>query len=141
MPEQALPLSASTLPHTPGAALVRGLQGKCPRCGGTHLFDGFLTPVTRCRLCGQNWTLHSADDFPPYVSILVTGHVLAPVIIALGLDSDLSAPAMMAIVVVLALILLIGLLRPAKGAIIAFQWWMGMHGFAARPGRREAVPQ
>jgi hypothetical protein len=24
---------------------------------------------------------------------------------------------------------MIGLLQPAKGAIIALQWWFGMHGF------------
>jgi hypothetical protein len=24
---------------------------------------------------------------------------------------------------------MIGLLQPAKGAIIAVQWWFGMHGF------------
>jgi uncharacterized membrane protein YfcA len=28
-----------------------------------------------------------------------------------------------------ALALMIGLLQPAKGAIIALQWWFGMHGF------------
>lgn len=140
MPEATLPLPASSLPRTLGAALVRGLQGKCPRCGGAHLFAGFVKPVERCRLCGQNWTLHAADDFPAYLAILITGHVMAPIIIALGLQTDLSLAAMMGAVGVMALLLLIGLLRPSKGAIIAFQWWMGMHGFAARPGRREAVP-
>ncbi len=141
MPEAALPLPVSSLPRSLGGTLLRGLEGKCPRCGGTHLFDGFVKPVERCRLCGQNWTLHAADDFPAYLAILITGHVMAPVIIALGLNTDLSLGAMMAIVGLMALVMLIGLLRPAKGAIIAFQWWMGMHGFAARPGRREAIPE
>ncbi|MCH7628971.1 MAG: DUF983 domain-containing protein [Proteobacteria bacterium] len=141
MPETALPLPASSLPRTLGASLGRGLHGKCPRCGGTHLFDGFVKPVERCRLCGQDWTLHAADDFPAYLAILITGHVMAPIIIALGLNTDMSLAAMMGAVGLMALVLLIGLLRPAKGAIIAFQWWMGMHGFAARPGRREAVSE
>ncbi|BEV02061.1 DUF983 domain-containing protein [Novosphingobium olei] len=140
MPDAALPLPSAALPHSLGAALARGARGRCPRCGGTHLFAGFVKPVERCRLCGQNWTLHAADDFPAYLSILITGHVMAPVIIELGLKTDLSLGAMMALVGTMALVLLIALLRPAKGGIIAFQWWMGMHGFAARPGRREALP-
>jgi uncharacterized protein (DUF983 family) len=24
---------------------------------------------------------------------------------------------------------MLGLLQPAKGAVIAMQWWLGMHGF------------
>jgi hypothetical protein len=34
--------------------------------------------------------------------------------------------------------MLISLLQPAKGGIIALLWWMGMQGFAARPGKVEA---
>ncbi|MCW1383885.1 DUF983 domain-containing protein [Novosphingobium sp. KCTC 2891] len=135
MPGTAL----TTLPRSLPQALGRGMRGQCPRCGGAALFAGFLKPVERCPACAQDWTLHSADDFPPYVSILLTGHIMAPVIIALGLHTSLSAPAMMALVALMALVLLIGLLRPAKGGIIAFQWWMGMHGFAPRPGKREAL--
>lgn len=90
-------------------------------------------------MCGQNWQLHSADDFPPYLSILLTGHIMAPVIIELGLHTDLSATAMMLIVAFMAVTLLIGLLRPAKGGIIAFQWWMGMHGFAGHAGKLEVT--
>ncbi|WP_225207733.1 DUF983 domain-containing protein [Novosphingobium huizhouense] len=138
MPDAALPLSASALPHSLGAALARGARGRCPRCGGAHLFASFVRPVERCGMCGQNWTLHAADDFPAYLAILITGHVMAPVIIALGLRTELSLATMMGLVAAMALVLLVGLLRPAKGAIIAFQWWMGMHGFAPRPGRREA---
>jgi uncharacterized protein (DUF983 family) len=63
------------------------------------------------------------------VAIIVTGHLMAPLIIALARDFALSVTAMMAIIVPLALVLLLGLLQPAKGAIIALQWWWGMHGF------------
>lgn len=137
MPDPALPIDARSLPRTLGQALWRGIGGHCPRCAGTALFARFLKPVARCRLCGQDWTLHSADDFPPYVSILLTGHLMAPVIIALGM-TDVSLWAMTALVAVLATILLIGLLQPAKGGIIALQWWLGLHGFATRPGKAEA---
>lgn len=126
------------LPATLGAAMRRGITGKCPRCGGAHLFAGFLKPVDRCPLCAQDWTLHAADDFPPYVSIIITGHVMAPVFIVLGSLTALSMIWTTGIALLLAVPLLLVLLQPAKGGIIALQWWMGMHGFAARPGKIEA---
>ncbi|MEO0032181.1 MAG: hypothetical protein RIS94_1939 [Pseudomonadota bacterium] len=138
MPDAALPLSPSSLPHSLGAGVWRGIRGQCPRCEGTHLFARFLKPVERCRMCGQNWTLHSADDFPPYVSILLTGHIMAPVIIALGSHESLPLWAMMLVVAAMALVLLIALLQPAKGGIIALQWWLGLHGFAGHAGKVEA---
>ena len=54
---------------------------------------------------------------------------MAPLIIALVRDVGLSVAALVAIVLPLAMILMIALLQPAKGAIIALQWWFGMHGF------------
>ncbi|KUR80433.1 DUF983 domain-containing protein [Novosphingobium sp. Fuku2-ISO-50] len=126
------------LPHSLSAAMRRGLLGKCPRCGGVHLFARFLKPVDRCPLCGQDWTLHAADDFPPYVAILITGHILAPVMIVLGSATAIPMWVTVAIALILAVVLLLSLLQPAKGAIIALQWWMGMQGFAERPGKQEA---
>lgn len=73
--------------------------------------------------------MQRADDFPAYVSIFVTGHVMAPIIIALVQSGSLPFWALTAIVLVLATFLMIGTLQPAKGAIIAFQWWFEMHGF------------
>ena len=82
--------------------------------------------------------MHAADDFPPYVSIIVTGHVMAPVMIVLGAWTAIPMWATMLIAVTMAVVLLMSLLQPAKGAIIALQWWMGMSGFAAKPGKVEA---
>lgn len=117
------------LPASGWAAIRRGLLGQCPRCGSARLFRRFLKPIPHCPQCGQNWTHQQADDFPAYVSILVTGHLMAPLIIALTRDTELSVSALMAIVLPLAIVLMIGLLQPAKGGIISLQWWFGMHGF------------
>jgi uncharacterized protein (DUF983 family) len=108
---------------------MRGARCCCPRCKDATLFRRFLKPRARCPSCGQDWSHQQADDFPAYVSILVTGHLMAPLIITLVRDAELSVPALLAIVLPLATALMIGLLQPAKGAIIALQWWFGMHGF------------
>jgi len=122
-------LPAVVLPKTVWRAVARGLRARCPRCGQSGLFRAFLKPVDRCGRCEQDWTHQRADDSPAYVSLFVTGHVTIPITIHLALDQSISVATVMAIVLPLVLLLALGLLQPAKGAIIAVQWWMGMHGF------------
>jgi len=128
-----------TPPRRLAEALWRGARGHCPRCDQARLFAAWLRPAPQCPACGQDWQGHSADDFPPYLAILVTGHVMAPVIIALGLHTALPWPAMMGLCLAMTVTLVLGLLQPAKGAVIALQWWLGLHGFAASPGKALAA--
>lgn len=79
--------------------------------------------------CGQDWTAERAHDFPAYLAILVSGHFMAPLMITLISSGELELWAIVAIILTLALMLLLALLQPAKGAVIAAQWWLGMHGF------------
>jgi len=120
------------------AAMVRGMRFACPRCGEGKLFRKFLKPVAGCACCGQDWTPQQADDFPAYVAIIVTGHLLAPLMIVLAGQTALSLGALLAIVMSLAISMMVGMLQPAKGAIIAVQWWFGMHGFVKE--RRGELP-
>lgn len=117
------------LPRSLWMAVGRGLAGRCARCGQARLFRAFLKPVDHCGRCDQDWSLQRADDFPAYVSLFITGHVMAPIAIYLAQDTKYSIAAITAVVLPMALTLSLGLLQPAKGAIIAVQWWMGMHGF------------
>ena len=129
------PVTRPDLPGTFWAALWRGIKCECPRCGKAKLFARFLKPVQNCAACHQDWTVHQADDFPPYISIFLTGHLLAPVLIAMGMSDRLPMGAMIAIAMALALAVMLVFLQPAKGATIALQWWLGMHGFV--PGGRD----
>lgn len=123
------PQTRPDLPETLFAAIARGARGHCPRCGKAALFRAFLKPVDHCAACHQDWTLQRADDFPPYISIFLTGHVMAPLIIYFGAESPIPLWASLAICLALAAALMLALLQPAKGATIALQWWHGMHGF------------
>lgn len=117
------------LPASFWQAARRGLKGKCPRCGEAALFGRWLKPLPRCAACGQDWSHQRADDFPAYVAILITGHLMAPLIIILVNDYDLSTPALLAIILSLSVAMMLAMLQPVKGAIIAQQWWFGLHGF------------
>lgn len=131
-------IAGCDLPRSGRAAIWRGVLGKCPRCGSAPLFRNWLKPLQHCPACAVDWTPQRADDFPAYISILLTGHLLAPVIIALVLDWDLGPGALAAIILPLTVVLMLGLLQPAKGGVIALQWWHGLNGF--RRERASAAP-
>lgn len=130
------------MPASGWQAIGRGMIGHCPRCGSPGLFRAFLKPVDTCPVCHQDWSLQRADDFPAYVSIFVTGHIMAPIIIALISNANLSFWALTVVVLLMAVVLMIGTLQPAKGGIIALQWWFEMHGFTRAPAAadHEATP-
>ncbi|MEE3218586.1 MAG: DUF983 domain-containing protein, partial [Pseudomonadota bacterium] len=100
------------------------------------LFRKWLKPHDNCPACALDISGQRADDFPAYVSIFVTGHLLAPILIMLGSDFALSTFAILAITLPLAVVFMLATLQPAKGGVIALQWWHGMHGF-----RRERHPE
>jgi uncharacterized protein (DUF983 family) len=123
------PASGIVLPASFWQAVWRGVQCRCPRCGEAKLFRKWLKSVDACPACGQDWTHHRADDLPAYIAILVTGHLLAPILIALALDFELSPLTVLLLTIPPAVALMLGMLQPAKGAVIAVQWWHGLNGF------------
>jgi uncharacterized protein (DUF983 family) len=133
----ALPASTIALPSTALAAMLRGLRGICPRCGEAGLFRKWLKPVDTCPQCAQDWSVQQADDFPAYIGIFVVGHLLAPVVIAMIGTFGISAGATLAIILPLAVVMLLVMLGPTKGAVIAFLWWMGIGAFVKE---RPAAP-
>lgn len=110
--------------------LLRGLAGRCPACGEGHLFRAFLKVADDCGTCGEPFRHHRADDFPAYLVIILVGHIVVP--IAMWIEIAYSPAYWLQAVIGLPLIagLALGLLQPLKGAVVALQWHMGMHGFA-----------
>ncbi|HWK40402.1 MAG TPA: DUF983 domain-containing protein [Croceibacterium sp.] len=119
----------AALPHSFMEAATRGALCKCPRCGEGRLFRRWLKPVDRCAACRMDWTPQHADDFPAYISIFLTGHITVPLLVTLVLEYDLSALAAGAIIVPLSIALMLALIQPAKGAVIAAQWWLALGDF------------
>jgi uncharacterized protein (DUF983 family) len=113
-------------------ALARGFVGRCPNCGKGRLFRAFLKPVANCEVCGEDYTHQRADDAPPYFTMVIVGHLLVPVLLAVQLTTNLSIMQHLMIWLPLTGILTVGLLQPVKGAIVALQWALRMHGFDGR---------
>jgi uncharacterized protein (DUF983 family) len=110
-------------------AFLRGLCGRCPSCGRGALFRAFLKVNDHCPECGEALHHHQADDAPAYFVILIVGHLVVP--LALSIEVALS-PAYWVHALLwgpITIGLALGLLPAAKGAIVAWQWAHGMHGF------------
>jgi len=117
------------LPASASEAILRGLRAKCPRCGEAALFRAWIKPVEICSHCHYDWSVQRADDFPAYIGIFVTGHVLAPVVIALIGTVGLSAGVTLAIILPIAIVMTLAMLHPVKGGVIALLWWLGVGAF------------
>jgi uncharacterized protein (DUF983 family) len=128
MPSQRLSPELVDLPRGWIPALLRGAKGRCPRCGEAALFRKWLKPVDRCGHCKQDWSVQQADDFPAYIGIFVVGHLLAPVVIAM-ISGGISAWLTLAIILPVSVVMLLAMLQPTKGAVIAFLWWHGIGAF------------
>jgi uncharacterized protein (DUF983 family) len=102
------------------------------------MFGAFLKVNERCDVCGEELHHHRADDFPAYVVIFIVGHLLVPAVLYVETNFAPSYWTHLALWLPTTLILTLGLLQPVKGAIVALQWRMGMHGFEFAKKARSA---
>ncbi len=110
-------------------SLWRGWQRKCPSCGSGPMLRGFLTVRDTCAVCGEALHHHRADDGPAWATILIAGHLLAPVMLtvftAFRPEGWLMAVGFSVVFTLLSLYLL----PRIKGMFVGFQWARRMHGF------------
>lgn len=110
-------------------AMGRGLRCRCPNCGEGSLFDGYLKVKPLCASCGEDLSHHRADDAPPYLTIVIVGHIIVPLILFIEQRWPLASTTHLAIWLPLTVILSLALLRPIKGLVVGLQWALYMHGF------------
>jgi uncharacterized protein (DUF983 family) len=124
----------TTTPDRPTWPAVRaGLNRRCPACGQGALFDGYLRVRDRCTACGTDLHHHRADDGPAYLTILVVGHLMAP-LMHLTFVRFRPEPWVLATVFCLGTVALALVLLPRmKGLVVAVQWARRMHGFGTAP--------
>ncbi len=120
-------------------AMLRGWRRRCPACGEGRMFEGYLKVRPACPSCGEDLSHHRADDGPAYLTILIVGHLMAPLIMVAFVEFRPSplvlASAFSAGCVALSLYLLPRL----KGVIVGIQWAKRMHGFGSVPRVTDAA--
>jgi uncharacterized protein (DUF983 family) len=110
-------------------AMLRGAGGKCPSCGQGRLYGRYLKVADECAQCGEALHHQRADDAPPYFTIVVVGHVILPLVLAVEAALRPAAWVHMLIWGPATIALSLALLPAIKGAIVGLQWALYMHGF------------
>jgi uncharacterized protein (DUF983 family) len=127
--------SDNALPRRPVLpAIGRGLRRRCPNCGRGKIMTRYLKVVANCPSCGEDLSHHRADDAPPYLTIVVVGHIIVPLILFVETRWHLPTTVHMAIWLPLTLLLSLVLLPSMKGAVVGLQWALRMHGFDRSDG-------
>jgi len=70
-----------------------------------------------------------ADDLPAYLNILLTGHIVVGAMVPLVLLLELPLWMQTGSTALIAVISAMLAMRPLKGAVVAAQWALRMHGF------------
>ena len=119
-----------------GKAMWNGARNRCPHCGEGSMFRAYLKVNDACPACGEEFLHHRADDGPPYIAIMIVGHLLVGLMLHMELAMHVSPVTYLYTMVPLAIILPMLLLPPIKGALVGLQWANYMHGFD--PEQRDA---
>jgi uncharacterized protein (DUF983 family) len=110
-------------------SLLRGVLLTCPNCGKGRLFEKFLRISDGCNVCREELYHHRADDAPPYFTILIVGHIVVPLVLALEMAYRPPLWVHSALWLPLTILLALLFLPPVKGALVGLQWALRMHGF------------
>ncbi len=110
--------------------LQAGLRGLCPRCEAKTMFQGMMRFAPRCLACGLDFSAFNVGDGPAAFLTLIIGAIVT--IGAIWLHLAAGPPVWVHVLLwpALALVLVIGSLRVAKGWLLALEFRN-----AAREGR------
>jgi uncharacterized protein (DUF983 family) len=116
-----------------GRVYLDGLLGRCPRCGKGHMFDGLLKVAPKCEACGLDLSFADTGDGPAIFVMMIAGFIIVG--LAWYIEVVYQPPYWVHALIFLPVsaIVCIGLLRPAKGLLIALQYFN-----KAEEGRRES---
>ena len=110
-------------------AMLCGWRRRCPNCMTGPMLKGYLKVRDECVVCGEAMHRQRADDGPAYLTILIVGHLMAPLIL-LVFTKFRPEPLVLATIFSIGCVALsLYLLPRLKGLMVAIQWAKRMHGF------------
>ena len=120
-----------------GRAMRRGLMCLCPACGSARVLKGYLTVRKSCPHCDEDLSHQRTDDGPAYLTILIVGHLMIPMMAAAFVAYRPEPWQMIALFGTATVALSLILLPMMKGLMVAIQWSRRMHGFGALAGAND----
>ena len=108
--------------RSPQPALSSGLRGLCPRCGRGRIFEGFLAVRPKCEVCGLDLAFIDSGDGPAFFVMSIVSVIVVGLAMWVEFTFEPSLLVHMALWLPLSVILGLGMVRPAKGLMIALQF-------------------
>jgi uncharacterized protein (DUF983 family) len=101
---------------------MSAIQGQCPKCGATTLFDGLISFAPKCRACGLDFGAFNVGDGPAAFLTLIVGALV--VIGAISLQLSVEPPFWVHILIwpAVTLGLVVGGLRVGKAALLQSEY-------------------
>jgi uncharacterized protein (DUF983 family) len=118
---------------TTAQSVFYGLTLRCPKCGKGKLFKSYLKQNDFCPECGESYRQYRADDGPAWLTILLTGHIVVPLLVYLVKNDVMPYWAEIILMFSLTTALVLGLLPSAKGAFISVLWLTSPTKHSAKP--------
>ena len=106
----------------------RSIARLCPHCGQGRFFRSYLKQVDNCSMCNEAFGHIRADDGPAWLTILIVGHILAPILLMTVPDSTWPMWLSMLVWPLAALILALAVLPYAKALFVGIIWRTGAVG-------------
>lgn len=116
-------------PRATRPALWKGWRCRCPRCGEGKALHSYLKVNDTCSTCNLDLSKAQADDGPAYLTILLVGHLMAPLLHFVYFTWQPAPMVTFSVFSIGCLGSSLYLLPRMKGVVIAYQWARGMHGF------------
>lgn len=108
--------------YAPQSPYETGLNGLCPRCGQGHLFKGFIDIAPKCDVCDMEFDFADAGDGPAVFIILIAGFLVLGTALYVEIKYEPPMWVHMAIFLPMVLVVVLGMLRPLKGLLVALQY-------------------
>ncbi len=108
--------------YAPQSPYDTGLKGLCPRCGQGHLFKGFINIAPKCDVCEMEFDFADAGDGPAVFVILIAGFIVLGAALYVEIKYEPPMWVHMAIFLPMVLVVVLGMLRPLKGLLVALQY-------------------
>jgi len=103
-------------------SLWNGFLLKCPKCGQGQLFVSYLKQVDACTHCHESYKQYRADDGPAWMTILITGHIIVPMLVIMTREEYFPYWLEIIIAFVATTLLALVLLPRTKGLFLAALW-------------------
>ena len=113
-------------------AMLRGGRQTCPNCGSGPMMKSYLKVRDRCTVCEEELSHHRADDGPAYLTILIVGKLMAPILIWVYTNFTPDPLVVATTLSVACVALCLYLLPRLKGAIVGLQWAKELYGFGQK---------